>query len=352
MGCITENVISIPLNLPEKSYATPAQRLRFFDSLMGQVRSLPGVRASALVQALPGEGYYGDLGFTVVEQPPLPPGQARFAILRCADPGYFSALGIPLLRGRTFREDRRLEQADEVVISDSFARKYFPGEDPIGKHLRAFGPKPYTITGIVGNTRFSIEEPPQPMMYYSIYSGEFPDASLALRSERNAADLGPSIRRLVQQLDPDLAIAEIRTLDEIIGISAQDRDFEATLLLTFAGLSLALAAAGLFGVLSYIVAQRTSEIGIRMALGAQRLEVLKSMLLDGLYPAFAGVALGIVGGSMAVRLIRSMLYGISPFDPVVFACVVLLLLLVSVAACLAPAWQASRLNPMAALRAE
>jgi putative ABC transport system permease protein len=352
MGCITENVIAIALNLPEESYPTPAQRLRFFDSLMAQVRTLPGVRAAARVSALPGEGYFGDSSFNIVENP-LPLSLDRNAILRWADPGYFSALGIPLLRGRTFREDARLEKAeDEVVINDSFARKFFPGEDPIGKHLSDVGPHPYTITGIVGDTRFSIQEPPRPMMYFSMNSGKFSGGSLAIRSERNAADLRPSIRRLVQQLNPDLAIADIRTLDEIIGLPAQDRNFEATLLLAFAGLSLALAAAGLFGVLSYIVAQRTSEIGIRMALGAQRLQVLKSMLLDGLYPAFAGVVLGIVGGSMAVRLIRSMLYGISPFDPMVFACVVSLLLLVSVVACLAPAWQASRLNPMAALRSE
>ena len=239
-----------------------------------------------------------------------------------------------------------------MIVSESFARLYFPGEDPLGKHLLTLGQKSYEIIGVVGDTRFLVAKPPEPMMYFPLYKGIESGATLAVRGIRDAASFALPIQELVQQLDPELPVSDILTMDQMIGKSTLDASFDAMLVLAFAVLSLVLAAVGLFGVLSYIIAQRTSEIGIRIALGAQRENVLKLVLLDGLRPAFFGLAFGIAGGIAAAQLIRSMLYGTGPLDPAVFLTVTAILLLVAAAACLIPAWRASRLDPMVALRTE
>jgi len=356
LGCITNNVLTMRFSLPETQYAQASQRVNFLETLLARVRSLPGVQGAGLVRAVPGQGYGGDSGFWIAEYPPLPLGQSQYAIVRWADPGYFAALGIPLLRGQTFDGDQRVDRAMQVIISDSFARQYFFGEDPIGKHLLAIGRRSFKVVGVVGDTRFLISKPAQPIMYFPIYTslyGGVPNsATLAVRSTRDVTGLALPIQQVVQQLDPELPVSDILTMEQVIGKSTLDANFDATLLLAFAVLSLVLAAVGLFGVLSYIVAQRTSEIGIRIALGAQREKVLSLVLLDGLRPALFGLVLGIVGSIAAAQLIRSMLYGIRPLDPAVFFSVIAILLSVAAGACLIPAWRASGLDPMVALRAE
>ncbi|HEU5336642.1 MAG TPA: ABC transporter permease, partial [Terriglobales bacterium] len=296
LGCITTNVLTMRFSLPEAKYGTGTQRLNFFSTLVEQVRALPGVKAAGLVRVVPGQGYGGDSGFTVAEHPPLALGKKQFAMVRWADPGYFAALGIPFLEGHTFDEDQREGHADEVLITRAFARQYFPGEDPIGKHLQVLGRRLFRITGVVGDTRFLISEPARPMMYVSIYRGIFENATLVVRSGRDVNQLALPIQRIVQGIDPDLAVADVMTMEELIGKSVLDANFDATVLLGFAVLSLILAGVGLFGVLSYVVAQRTSEIGIRLALGARRGQVLRLTLLDGLRPAALGLALGLAAG--------------------------------------------------------
>jgi len=238
-----------------------------------------------------GQGYGGDSGFWIAEHPPLPLGQSQHAIVRWADPGYFAALGIPLLRGQTFDGDRRPDNDKQVIVSETFARQYLFGEDPIGKHLLAIGQRSFKIVGVVGDTRFHIAKPAQPMMYFplyaSLYGGVPNEATLAVRSPRDVTMLALPIQQAAQQLDPELPVSDILTMDQIIGKSTLDTSFEATLLFAFAVLSLPLAAVGLFGVLSYMVVQRTAEIGIRIALGAQRERVLSLVLLDGLAPLFS-----------------------------------------------------------------
>jgi putative ABC transport system permease protein len=352
LGCITQNVLTMRFSLPKAQYPQPAQRTEFFDALLTRVRSLPGVRAAGLSTAVPGQGYMGDRDFLIAEHPPLPLSQGQFAISRWVGPAYFATLEIPFLRGQPFQQDQKLDRAMKAIVSESFARRYLPGEDPVGKHLLTLGKQPYEIVGVVGDTRFLIGQPAEPIMYFPLYSGRETDATLAVRSSQDVSMLALPIQQIVQQLDRDLPVADVVTMEQLIGKTTVDAGFDAMLLLAFAVLSLILAAVGLFGVLSYLVTQRSTEIGIRLALGAQRETVLALVLRDGLRPAFVGVALGLIGSVVAAQLVRSMLYGVRPFDPMVFLAVVVVLLLVSGGACIVPAWRASRLDPLMALREE
>lgn len=357
LGCATNNVLTMRLSLPEAKYPQPVQRISFFENLLEQVRAVPGIRAAGLVRVVPGAGYEGDGGFAIAEHPPLAQGQSQLAMVRWADPQYFTALGIPFLRGQTFDANARLDGPLEVIITDQFAREYFPGEDPIGKHLLALGKRSFQIVGIVGDTRFEIAEAPQPTMYFpvyaSLYEGNAPaEATLAVRSDRDVTSFALPIQKIVQQLDSELPVSDVLTMDQLVGKSTVDASFDAALLLAFALLSLLLASIGLFGVLSYIVGQRTPEIGIRLALGAQRGELLRLTLMDGLKPAAIGLVLGLAGATAATRLIGSLLYGVQPFDAAVFIAVAIILLIVASIASLLPAWRASRVDPITALRYE
>jgi ABC-type antimicrobial peptide transport system permease subunit len=259
---------------------------------------------------------------------------------------------IPVKRGRTLGEDQRPGHATEVVVSEAFVRQYMPGEEPLGRHVHK-GPHTYEIVGVTGDTLFEVNEPAAPIMYFALDAGEdMNGATLVIRSGRDVTQYALPVQKIVQQMDRDLPLSDILTMDEVIGTNTADASFDATLLAIFAMASLLLAAVGLFGVLSYIVAQRTAEIGIRIALGAQREQVVRHLLFDGLRPALAGLVLGL-GAAMAVtRLLQSMLYRTEALDPVVFGGVSITLLAVAALACILPAWRASRLDPVQALRRE
>jgi predicted permease len=356
MGCATENVLTMQVSLPDARYKTPEAVTAFFEQLASDVRHLPGAEKVGLVSRPPGKGYGGDNMFTIPEHPPLPPGEFQFGVRRYADPGYFEAMGIPLLRGRTFLEGERLAAANKVVIGDSFARQYFPREDPIGRHVRvAFNNvdfKEYEIIGVVGDTREEVARTPDTMIYYPMYSGLSTYANVVVRSQQDVTRLALPIQKLIAEKDPDLAVSDIETMEQIIGRTTTDASFSAELTLGFAVLSLLLASVGLYGVLSYLVAQRTSEIGVRIALGAQRGQVLRLTLADGLRPTVVGLVFGLAAGVAVGRLIRELLYGVEQLDVSVFASVAIMLLVVAMAACLLPAWRASRLDPIRALRME
>jgi putative ABC transport system permease protein len=245
--------------------------------------------------------------------------------------------------------------ANKVIVSNQLVRRYFPGENPIGKHLRppAYGKGDYEIVGVVADTLYQVGQPTKPTMYFPILSADSDRGmSLAVRTDSNPLAMSIPVQKQIAALDPQLPVSDVMTLDQVIGDSLLNASFSATIVLAFAVLSLALACVGLYGVLSYLMTLRMTELGIRIALGAQREELLRLVLLDGMQPAVFGLGFGLVASAAATRAIASMLYGTRPLDPVVFAAVTGALLLVAALACLVPAWRASRLDPMQALRAE
>jgi putative ABC transport system permease protein len=351
MGCLTQDVITMHLGLPDARYATPAQRANFYHTLLDRVRALPGVDAAGFVTSVPGQGYGMDWTFSIVEHPPLPQGNGLSALSRWADPKYFGAMGIPILRGRTFDGGKRLDAANEVIISQSFAGQYFPNEDPLGRHLHARGQNA-VIVGIVGDTRYAIGETPRPVQYYPLDVGVENVGTLVIRSSHGLEQFALPVQRIVSEMDRDLPVSDVLTMNRLLGKSTVDQSFNTALFIAFATLSLILAAVGLFGVMSYIAAQRTTEVGIRVALGAKREHVMRRMLLDGMGPAVFGLVVGLAASLEAGHLMRDLLYEIKPLDPAVYAAVAATLLAVAAFACLVPAWRASRLDPMQALRAE
>jgi putative ABC transport system permease protein len=352
MGCLTQDVITMHLGIPDARYATPAQRANFYDTLLDRVRALPGVDAAGFATVVPGQGYQMDWTFSIVEHPPLPQGSGQFALSRWADPKYFHAMGIPILRGRTFDGGKRLDAANEVIISQSFANQYFPGEEPLGRHLRVNGRNAAVIVGIVGDTRYEIGEAPRPVQYYPLDAGVENVGTLVIRSSHDLEQFALPVQRIVSEMDRDLPVSDVLTMNQLLGKSTLDQSFNTALLVAFAAVSLVLAAVGLFGVMSYIATQRTTEIGIRVALGAKRDQVMRKMLLDGMRPAVFGLVVGLAASLEAGQLMRDLLYEIKPLDPAVYAAVAATLLAVAAFACIVPAWRASRLDPMRALRAE
>jgi putative ABC transport system permease protein len=277
------------------------------------------------------------------------------AYVRSADPGYFAGLQIPLLSGRYFTSQERDAHADKVIISNQLARQYFHDENPLGKHIKVhvLGATNFEIVGVVGDTLLRVDQPAKPIMYFPLLAGLADNSlTLSVHTTSNPLNFSVPIQKQFAALDPELPVSDVLTMQEIIGESLGNASFSSSLVLAFAVLSLLLASVGLYGVLSYLVTQRRTEIGIRIALGSQREQVLRLMLLDGLRPALLGLVLGLLGSIGAAQLIGSMLYGTKPLDPLVFAAVSLTLLLVAAFACLIPAWRASRLDPMQALRTE
>jgi len=353
LGIPVDNALTMHFNLPDARYKEPEQQVAFFERLIERVRALPGVQAAGLVSTAPGQGWGGDRIIAVTEHPPTALGKAIGFQIRGADPGYFGAAQIPVLRGRIFLPGERLKRANVVVITQSAAQSAFPGEDPIGKHLQIeSGTERFEIVGVVGDTRWWVSEPPHPTMYLPLYGNDYSIATIFVRSSHNVESLAMPIQAAIGALDRDLPVSNVTTIRDTIGKATVDSRFDSVLVLAFAAIALVLSATGLYGVLTYVVTQRTGEIGIRMALGAARAQVLRSMLWDGLRPALLGLALGLAASLAAGRLIASMLYETKPFDSGIFVAVATILIAVAAVACLFPAWRASRLNPVTALRAE
>lgn len=360
LGCATDHTLTMKYTLPRKQYDTPAKISAFHESLLERVRRVPGIRAAALVSTPPGEGRENDAIFTIPGHP-IAAGSLvqNDAMYYSIDPAYFSAMQIPLIHGRVFSEQERLDRYHYIVVNKKFADQYFPGDTVIGRHISMIWanplPESFEIIGVVGDTLYEVARPVMATVYFPIFAGlpmTTDSATLVVRTFTDPLNFAVPVQQQFAAIDPSLPVSAVLTMQQILGRSTASANLSATLLLAFAILSLLLAAIGLYGVLSYLVTQRITEIGIRIALGAQRREVLRLVLFDGLKPVFIGLLLGISGGLAAGAIIRSQLFGTSPYDPLVFVSMVFSLLLTAVIACAVPAIRASRIDPMQALRAE
>jgi putative ABC transport system permease protein len=353
-GFNTDNALAVNVSLPGRKYPNQDQYSAFFAQLIEKVAALPGVVAVGATQALPVQGDYL-LGFNIQGRPPDPPGQDKSTNYYAVTPGYFKAMGIPLLKGRPFTEQDGANAPRVAVINETMARTYFPDEDPIGKGINVTnGPERFReIVGIVGDVKqYGLAHPSTLQTYEPYLQAPFAGVTLVVRSAGNPLALSGGIRSEVLALDKEQPVSRIRTLDQIVSGSVQQQHFLMILLGAFAAVALILAAVGLYGVMSYAVTQRTHEIGIRMALGANTSNVLRLVVGHGMSLAFIGVAIGLAGAFALTRLMAQLLFAVSTTDPVTFAGISILLTGVAFGACLVPARRAARVDPMVALRHE
>ncbi|HEY2431837.1 MAG TPA: ABC transporter permease [Vicinamibacterales bacterium] len=352
--------LTFDLTLPDARYREDARRVAFFDALMPRLHALPGVMAASAVTGLPLSGSNFDISFEVRGRPPLPPAQQPSMQIRVATSGYFQALGIPLRRGRVFTERDTAATPPVVLITESAARRFFPGEDPLGHTIRigwGRGPgRPRAggeVVGIVGDVKEGgLDAADMPQLYLPF--GQWPGGSMTVVLETSVPplSLAEAVRREVYALDGNLPVSNVSTLGAVVAKSISQQRFYVLLLTIFASVALALAAVGIFSVLSYAVSQRTREIGIRMALGAPGRSVLTLIVHQAAILIACGVATGLALGLMLSQTLAKMLFDVTPTDPVTFATVAAVLAAVALLASYLPARRATRVDPIVALRAE
>jgi putative ABC transport system permease protein len=333
------------------------QAVNFHEEMIRRVQTLPGVKSASLTTSLPLEG--SDTNDFILEIRPTPPGtSAEVAEFLAVGPEYFRTLGIPLLKGRYLSEQDRGETPPVMVISQTMARRYFPDEDPIGMRLKTGGCTecPWTtIVGVVGDVKnegLSAEDSPAMYCPYVQEPFNIRTMTLVLRAEGDPAPLVAAVRREVNSIDPDLALADIKTMEQLMSESLGRSRYRGVLLGIFAVVALTLATVGIYGVIAYAVSQRTREIGIRIALGARRRDIFRMVVGHGMILSLIGVALGVAASLALTRFLSSLLYGVSNTDPLTFTSVVLLLITVALLACSIPARRATRIDPLIALRHE
>jgi putative ABC transport system permease protein len=355
-GFDPNNVTEAEVSLPQFQYSTPRQWTVFSEELLARLHAQPGLRDSALAAPLPMDRQgQASFEFGIVGNPALPPGQSTTADYATVSPGYFHVLRISLLRGRLFWEQDSPSSPKVAIISETLARRYFPNQDPIGMQMRfGFPPNgnvPREIVGIVGDVRdVALSQKPGPMMYVPFAQAPLYGGEVVVRSSSSVSTVAAAIRQAVHSIDKNLPVTDVESFPEALGQSISRERFRTFLLGSFGAIALVLAAFGIFGVSSYSASQRTLEIGIRMALGAQRRDVLHLILGQGAKLALLGLGIGAVLALLLTRLIASLLYGVSATDPLTFGAVAIVLLVVAMAATYMPARRAMRVDPMTALR--
>ncbi len=353
-GFDPHDVLTFRTNLPSARYKTDPPTIAFYDRALSAIRALPGVTAAGAGQIFPLSGDDYILSFTQIGKPPLGPGNQPSAAYYSVTPGYFEALRIPVKTGRDFTAHDTADAPAVCVISESMARQFYRGENPIGQRLQVGnGTKPAEVVGIVGDVRDQeLESFGRPAIYYPATKDPFSSMYFGVRTAGDPEALIAPLRAAVRSLDPELPLDAVGTVDDLVSKSLAQRRFSMLLMAIFASLALVLAMVGIYGVMAYSVTQATQEIGIRMALGAKRRDVLRIVLTYGGMLMAAGLATGIAAAAGAGRLLATQLYQVKPFDPLTFAAVGAALLVTGLAACLVPALRAMRVDPLVALRNE
>lgn len=356
VGFKTENVLTMTVILPPAKYIEANQRISFNDQLRERVQSLPGVSGAGTVNILPLNG--GNTTRFFVDGDPIPaPGQEIESNIRTVSDDYFKTLGIPLLAGRMFDARDTADTQGVVIIGKTIADRVFAGRDPVGRRLRysSIQVEPVLIVGVVGDVKITgLDEAVKPVLYYSFRQNSSTFSNLVARTNNDPNALASSIRNEIRNLEPDVAILNVRTMEEMISQTPASfmRRFPALLISIFAGVALLLASIGIYGVVSYSVSQQTHYIGVRMALGARPSDILKMVLKQGLWLALLGVAIGALAAFGLMRLLRTLLYEVSSNDVGTFAFVTGALFVVALLACYLPARRATKVDPLVALRYE
>jgi len=351
LGFDPSNVLVGSISLPRTSYDTIEKQRVFYTQVLEQARALPGVKNAALASVLPFSGD-SDMGFEIEGRPTsTAPGEMPVTWYREISAGYFDTLGIRIVRGQAVREG---EPTPSVVVNETFVRRYFPSEEPLGRRVRWADDGPwYTIVGIAADIRGQgARAETQNEMYIPYWQYMEPGMSIILKAHGDPVQLTAPLRQVVRSLDPNVPVSGIAALSDRVSDSIEQPRFFALLATAFAGLALVLAAIGIYGVMAYVVAQRTIEIGVRMALGATPGEVFRLIVGDGLRITAVGIALGVAGSLLMARWLTALLFGVEPGDPVTLGVTASVLLGVAAAACFVPARRATRVDPMVALRAE
>jgi putative ABC transport system permease protein len=358
-GFNPENALTMRMVLPFPKYAKKETRSAFYDEVLRQVKETPGVEAAGMITFMPLSFSGMNFSFSVEGRAAPSDMNLPFALFRVVSPDYFRAMGIPLLRGRYFEARDSADTAPVTLINRRLAEQYWPGEDAVGKRLKvgpADSPNSWlTVVGVVGDVRQTgLHE--QKLEFYVPYMQErrsfMAPRDLVVRTKADPAVIAAAVRKAVWSVDKDQPVSNVRTLNEVFSAAISQERFQALMLGLSAALALVLACVGLYGVISYSVVQRTHEIGVRMALGAQPVDVLRLVIRQGMTLTFAGLVVGIVAGTFVTRVLTDMLFGVTPRDPLTFAGVPVLLLVVAFFACYVPARRATRIDPLEALRYE
>lgn len=355
-GFQPHNVLTAGVSLPYAGYTDAAQRVAFFREAVARLQQLPGVKAASAITFLPFSGPAAATGFNVVGRPQPKPGEVPVTEVRIVHPDYFRTMGIPLRRGRIFNMDEyRAGTPRAFVVSETLARKEFPNEDPLGRQLVvSMGDQtPGVIVGVVGDIKYNtLDGEVRPMVYYSHPQLPMSFMTLVVRTEGEPMGMANAVQRVVHQMNPLQPISDVESMDDLIARSVAQPRFQMALLTVFAAAALLLAAVGIYGVMSYSVSQRTAEIGVRMALGADAGDVMGMVLGQGIAVAGVGLAVGLAASLWLTRLLKSLLFEVVPTDAATYVAVAFAMGLVAVLACYLPARRAMRVDPLVALRWE
>ncbi|WP_109484946.1 ABC transporter permease [Occallatibacter savannae] len=356
-GFQEDHVLTASISLPHNRYNAGELTAQFYDRLAAKINALPAVVSAGAGSDLPWTGYDENTGFTIEGKRPAE-NEGNHARYHMATPGYFSAMGIPLLEGRLFTEGDNKHAPQVLIINRAMAQKYWPGSDAVGKRV-SFDDNPkkdtdwLRVVGVVGDVK---DQPnstaAEPAFWMSEYQSSQPDMSIALRTQSDPRQAADGLRSAIHSLDPELAVADVKSMDQVADASISTPRFTFALVGLFAGLAILLAAIGAYGVIAYTVAQRTPEFGLRLALGAQRGALLRMVLAQSARLAIPGIILGVLLAISFGRVLQTLLFGVRPADPMILASVTLLVLIVSLLASYAPARRAARADPMSTLRAE
>jgi putative ABC transport system permease protein len=353
-GFNPENVLTMRLQLPKKKYAEPHLIVDFFKQAQDRIAALPGVQAVGAISYLPLTGLASRDAFKIVGQPAPAPGQEPGVEVRVITPTYFRAMGIPLLKGRLL-DERDVKESRVLLINETMAKRYFAGVDPVGKQMEVFwdGSGPDEIVGVVGDIREgALNKEPEPAIYWSHPREPYSGMALVVRTAGDASRFGAAAQKEIRALDPDQPVADVRTMQQVIAKSIARPRFNTLLLTIFAGVALILASVGLYGVMNYSATQRTHEVGIRMALGATRADIMRLVVGNGMMLMLAGIGIGVLASWALTRVMANLLFGVTATDLPTFIGVSALLAAVAFIANYIPARRATRVNPVIALRYE